>query len=67
MFFIMAAKKKTKYTVSRAKLQKKLDKLAERLQDFDLYASTYADIENLVSDLETELSDLAYEVADTAV
>lgn len=53
---------KSGYVLSRAKLQKRLDKLVEKLQEFDLYTSTYGDIENLVGDVESEASDLAYEV-----
>lgn len=61
----MPTKKKTAYTLSRAKLSKKLDALVERLQEFEVYQSSFNDIETLVSDLEAELSDLAFEVTDT--
>ena len=54
--------KKSAYVLSRAKLEKRLNKLIEKCQEFDIYTSTYADIEQLVGDLESELSDLAYEV-----
>lgn len=54
--------KKSAYVLSRAKLQKRLEKLVDRCQEFDIYGSTFNDIEQLVSDLEHELSDLAFEV-----
>jgi hypothetical protein len=57
----MPTKKKTTYTVSRAKLAKKIDALAERLQEFDIYASTFGEFEDLVTNLEAELTDLSYE------
>jgi hypothetical protein len=58
----MPTKKKTTYAVSRAKLAKKIDVLSERLQEFDIYTSTYGEIEDLVTNLESELTDLSYEV-----
>lgn len=57
----MPTKKKTTYAVSRAKLAKKIDALTEKLQEFDLYTSTYSEVEDLVNNLEAELSDLAWE------
>lgn len=57
----MPTKKKTTYLHSRTKLQKRLDKLADKLQDFDLYSSTYGEIEGLINDLEAEFNDLSFD------
>ena len=58
----MAKKAAKKFVLSRAKLEKKLEELAERVVELDMSETTPNDLDQFLADLSNDLSDLAYEV-----
>jgi hypothetical protein len=62
----MATKKKatkgTRYAMSRSKIVKALDKLNDRLEEVDVYESSFNDINNVLDDVRSALADLAWQV-----
>lgn len=58
----MPTKKNTTYAVSRAKLAKKINVLTEKVEEFDIYTSSYSEVEDLINNLEAELVDISWEM-----
>lgn len=61
----MAKKTAAKYTLSRKEMQKRLDAIVEKLEDFEFYDSTINDIENLLGEVAAEAADLSWELTQT--
>ncbi len=62
----MAKKVAKKFTMSRAKLSKKLDEIVDRLSELDLGDTTPNDLDSFLSELSNDLSDLSITVNDEA-